>query len=264
MIPNNSSNPLVRLSELVNTHQARLCLDLLPGAKDYIKVTAYRLEEEKMAVIIQKMVGAQHDNGSIPILPASRSRTTSIPLRRRSRRTASFPLRSGLERRSSTAASRVRFCPKYPNRSASVLLDGGDARQQPARVLRARPERSRCTNSRRPTISLIKNFRPRASPRSDGTLRYVGSTYSPENDAVIGRTLPRRHPRRHLRAHPPRQDLSACRRSSSCSWTWAPGEWEPRSKSNLPSTCRRRPANRRNSALLQMRPLVSQQRTRRS
>ena len=34
--------------------------------KDYLKVTSYSLEEEKMAVVVQKMVGAQHEGRFYP------------------------------------------------------------------------------------------------------------------------------------------------------------------------------------------------------
>ena len=66
MIPNNSSNPLVRLGELVNTIKRVYASTFYQAAKDYFKATAYRLEEEKMAVIIQKMIGEQHDNRFYP------------------------------------------------------------------------------------------------------------------------------------------------------------------------------------------------------
>jgi hypothetical protein len=38
------------------------------AAKEYIQITTYRLEEEKMAVIIQKMVGTQHGSRFCVIL----------------------------------------------------------------------------------------------------------------------------------------------------------------------------------------------------
>ena len=51
-------------------------------AKAYVRATPYRLEEEKMAVILQQVVGsAAWPRVSIPISPASCARTTSIPCR---------------------------------------------------------------------------------------------------------------------------------------------------------------------------------------
>ncbi|MBK6681197.1 MAG: hypothetical protein IPG53_14870 [Ignavibacteriales bacterium] len=38
-------------------------------AKNYIAATSYRHEEEKMAVIVQKMVGTNFDGGFIPLFP---------------------------------------------------------------------------------------------------------------------------------------------------------------------------------------------------
>ncbi len=57
MLPNNQTNPLIRLNDLLNTIKRVYASTFYQGAKDYIKITSYRLEEEKMAVIIQKMIG---------------------------------------------------------------------------------------------------------------------------------------------------------------------------------------------------------------
>ncbi len=66
MLPNNHFNPLIRLNDLLNTIKRVYASTYYQGTKDYIKITSYRLEEEKMAVIIQKMVGNTHDNRFYP------------------------------------------------------------------------------------------------------------------------------------------------------------------------------------------------------
>ena len=58
MIPNNDPDRRSRLKELVKTVKRVYASTFYRSAKDYIRVTSYRLEEEKMAVIIQKMIGA--------------------------------------------------------------------------------------------------------------------------------------------------------------------------------------------------------------
>ena len=57
MIPNNHPDPFVRLGQLVTTIKRVYASTFYQPAKDYFKVTDYRLEEEKMSVIVQKMVG---------------------------------------------------------------------------------------------------------------------------------------------------------------------------------------------------------------
>ena len=59
-------NPKIRLSELLNAIKRVYASTFYQSAKSYVKVTSYRLEEEKMAVIIQKMVGTAHKNRFYP------------------------------------------------------------------------------------------------------------------------------------------------------------------------------------------------------
>ena len=66
MLPNNQANPLIRLNDLLNTIKRVYASTFYQAAKNYIKITSYRLEEEKMAVIIQKMVGSKHENRYYP------------------------------------------------------------------------------------------------------------------------------------------------------------------------------------------------------
>jgi len=57
MLPNNHPNPLIRLNQLLITIKRVYASTFYQNTKGYIKITSYRLEEEKMAVIVQKMVG---------------------------------------------------------------------------------------------------------------------------------------------------------------------------------------------------------------
>ena len=66
MLPNNNHNPIIRLNELITTIKRVFASTFYQNAKDYIFATAYRLEEEKMAVIVQQMVGTKHDNKFYP------------------------------------------------------------------------------------------------------------------------------------------------------------------------------------------------------
>jgi hypothetical protein len=66
MIPNNDSNPLIRLNDLLTAIKRVYASTFYQSAKNYIKVTSYRTEEEKMAVIIQKMIGLSHTNRFYP------------------------------------------------------------------------------------------------------------------------------------------------------------------------------------------------------
>ena len=61
MIPNNSQDPNVRLRELVNAVKLVYASTYESDARSYIDKTPNRLEEERMAVVIQQIVGRHHE-----------------------------------------------------------------------------------------------------------------------------------------------------------------------------------------------------------
>ena len=63
MIPNNHSEPEVNLQNLVDAIKLVFASVYLKGTKDYIENLSYKTEEEKMAVIIQEVVGSNHGDG---------------------------------------------------------------------------------------------------------------------------------------------------------------------------------------------------------
>ncbi len=71
---------MTRLDELVTAIKRVYASTFSHCAKSYIKATPYRLEEEKMAVIVQKLVGSRpRRTVSTRTFRASPTRTTTIP-----------------------------------------------------------------------------------------------------------------------------------------------------------------------------------------
>src|SRR5215470_10489623 len=66
MLPNNAPDLDTRLDHLETAIKQVYASTFLRQAKDYLHATPYRLEEEKMAVVIQKVVGAPHGERYYP------------------------------------------------------------------------------------------------------------------------------------------------------------------------------------------------------
>ncbi len=62
MIPNNQAETSSRFKKLVEAIKFVYASTFFKVAKDYIKATSYKTEEERMAVVIQEVVGKQHSN----------------------------------------------------------------------------------------------------------------------------------------------------------------------------------------------------------
>ncbi|MFC2085569.1 PEP/pyruvate-binding domain-containing protein, partial [Bacteroidota bacterium] len=115
MLPNNHPNIKIRLAQLINTIKHVYASTYFKKSKDYIKVTSYRLEEEKMAIIVQKAVGSQHSSRFYPEISGVAKSYNFYP---------TLPLKSsdgivsvalGLGKMIVEGGETIRFCPRYPH-----------------------------------------------------------------------------------------------------------------------------------------------------
>ncbi len=66
MIPNNQPSPDVRFQKLVEAIKFVYASTFFKHAKDYLKTTRHAIEDEKMAIIIQEVVGLRHGDRFYP------------------------------------------------------------------------------------------------------------------------------------------------------------------------------------------------------
>jgi CheY-like chemotaxis protein len=188
MLPNNQTNPLIRLNDLLNTIKRVYASTFYQAAKNYIKITSYRLEEEKMAVIIQKMVGSKHENRYYPNFSGVAKSYNFYPLPPQKSTDGIVSIALGLGKWVVDGGLTVRFCPKYPNDliqfySSKNALDNSQRQFYALRL----DEVNRFVETTHDT--LVETFDLSVAEK-DGTLNYVGATYSHDNDAIydgIGR-----------------------------------------------------------------------------
>lgn len=115
MLPNNNPDPKIRLAQLVNTIKRIYASTFTLKSKDYIKVTSYRLEEEKMAVIVQRAVGAVHDNYYYPEISGVAKSHNFYPTGPLKATDGIVSAALGLGKIIVEGGSTIRFCPKYPH-----------------------------------------------------------------------------------------------------------------------------------------------------
>lgn len=192
MIPNSSLNPLIRLNDLLNSIKRVYASTFYQRAKDYIKITSYRLEEEKMAVIIQRLSGSQHENRFYPDVAGVAKSYNFYPLHPQKSSDGIISAALGLGKTVVDGGNTVRFCPKYPTdliQSYSVE----ESLNSSQRTFYALQMDARSDFGFETHDMLVKQFGLEVA-EGDGTLRYVGSTYSPESDVItdgLGRKGPR-------------------------------------------------------------------------
>ena len=182
MIPNNSPSPDARLKHLINTIKKVYASTFCQAAKDYIKVTTYRLEEEKMAVIIQKMVGTQHENRFYPDVSGVARSHNYYPIAPQKSADGIVSVALGLGKTIVDGGNTVRFCPKYPKQAHPFSSAEEQLQNSQDGFYSLEMDKVILDSIETTDTQLVKCALEEAE--KDGTLRHVGSTYSPENDAI--------------------------------------------------------------------------------
>lgn len=182
MIPNNDHDPFKRLSELVSSIKLIYASTFFSNAKNYIKVTSYRHEEEKMAVIIQKMVGTQFNGRFYPTFSGVAKSYNFYPLPPQKTEDGIVSVALGLGKMVVEGGETVRFSPKHPGRliqfhSVDAALKSSQQDFYALSLLQNKDDESNTDESG-------TKLYPLDTAEQDGTLHFVASTYSFENHSI--------------------------------------------------------------------------------
>ena len=182
MLPNFHSDIQVRLDHLLTAIKLIYASIFSKIAKEYLKATSYRLEEEKMAVIIQKIVGNIHEERFYPEISGVAKSINFYPSPPIKPTDGIVSVALGLGKAVVEGDKVVRFCAKYPEKPLHSLTmeDLLNYSQTKFYALNLSEEENVCYDG---CDSLTKQY-DLTTAEKDGTLNYVGSTYSYENDAI--------------------------------------------------------------------------------
>jgi CheY-like chemotaxis protein len=181
MLPNSSSDLDERLQDLIRAIKLVFASTFSQAAKRYMLSTPYRMEEEKMAVIVQKLQGAVHGNHYYPAISGTARSYNFYPVEPAKDDDGVANLALGLGHLVSEGAETIRFCPRYP-RHLGMYMNAREALQYSqkhfyALQLNQLSEPGQEEGNELELLDLEQAER-------DGSLAYVGSVYSPANDAV--------------------------------------------------------------------------------
>ena len=181
MLPNNHPDIERRLADLLRSIKLVFASTFSKRAKDYMKATAYRLEEEKMAVIIQRMVGSRHHERFYPDFAGVAKSYNFYPVPPQKSTDGIVHVALGLGKTVVDGGNAVRFSPKYPRHLLQFFstLETIRNAQQDFLALNLTPG---LDGGPQPD-DFVEEY-DLSKAEEDQTLFYVGSTYSPENDSV--------------------------------------------------------------------------------
>ncbi len=180
MLTNDHTDLEVRLVQLVAAVKRVYASTFSAQAKAYVSLTAYRLEEEKMAVLIQRVVGLPHDGRFYPDFAGVARSYNFYPQPPNTREDGVVAVALGLGRTVVDGAPCLRFCPKYPQHLfgyATVEEALANAQREfYALDLGAQPRGVEAGDLRRFGLDVAEQ---------DGVLTWLGSTYLPDDDRVV-------------------------------------------------------------------------------
>jgi len=126
MLPNNDPEPEVRLAQILEAVKLVFASTCLAEARDYAKLMNYGIEEEKMAVVIQEVVGKRHGDYFYPHISGTAQSFDYYPPPGAGHSDGVALIALGLGEWVVGGKSSYRFSPKYPQRDI----------QQPFELLR--------------------------------------------------------------------------------------------------------------------------------
>jgi DNA-binding NarL/FixJ family response regulator len=184
MIPNNHEQAEVRLDELSNAIKRVYASTYHADPKAYMKSLPSRLEEEKMAVVIQQVVGARHGSRLYPDLAGVGRSLNFYPMPGMKSEDGLVSVALGMGKTVVEGGRCVRFCPAYPRKPMQSFTpdDYVDNSQKSFFALDLSRSQLGSGEMGETAVDLV-SFDLDAAER-DGTLAPVASVYSPDEDAV--------------------------------------------------------------------------------
>lgn len=181
MLANQHADHSLRLAQLTDAIKLVYASTFSRHAKAYVRATPFRLEEEKMAVILQQVVGAFHGQRFYPDFSGVVRSRNFYPVPPMNFEDGIAAVALGLGRAVVDGGKCLTFCPRYPANQLqfSSIEDTLSESQSDFWALSLSHEGLECVppglRETRFTLDVAE---------ADGTLEALGSTYSRDNDVI--------------------------------------------------------------------------------
>ena len=192
MLPNNDPDPAVRLEELVRAVKRVYASTFLANARSYMEATPNRIEEEKMGVVIQQLVGRRHGDRFYPDFSGLAQSYNYYPIGPQKADDGIAQVALGLGKLVVEGGLALRFCPRHPQ----VMPQFGSPQavfRNSQRVFYALDLARTRAALDEGTGATVREYGLDAA-ETDGTLGLVAGTYSPDDDRIVD-SLAERGPR---------------------------------------------------------------------
>ncbi|NQU55211.1 MAG: pyruvate, phosphate dikinase [Bacteroidetes bacterium] len=182
LIPNNHIDIEVRYQQLETAIKLVYASIFTDSAQAYFDAVNYKIEEEKMAVVIQEVIGHNYSDKYYPSVSGVAQSYNYYPISYMKPEDGFSVAAVGLGMYVVGGENSFRFCPNYPQINPTSLKDQiRDSQKQFYALDLTQSEFDLVSNGE---DAAIKKFRIKDA-EEDGTLEHLASTYSIENDDLI-------------------------------------------------------------------------------
>jgi hypothetical protein len=182
MIPNNQYDPDVRFQKLIEAIKYVYASTFFKGAKDYINITKHTTADEKMAVIIQEVVGSLHNKRFYPQISGVARSYNFYPLGYAKPENGVVDLALGLGKTIVDEGIGWSFSPAYPHVNPPYNSLGDLLKQSQTEFWAIHMGEPPSYNPIKETEYMLKYSITEGE--KDGNLQFTASTYVPEDDKI--------------------------------------------------------------------------------
>ncbi len=181
LLPNNHEDFNIRLNQMATAIKLVYASIYSPSARMYFEAVNYKIEEEKMAVIIQEVAGTQHGSYFYPHVSGTAQSHNYYPVAHMEPEDGFAVIGAGLGKYVVDGEKSYRFSPKYPKLEIITPKDLFHSSQVDFYALDLNEKQ----------LNLAKDGDEAGLKRlsvyeaeKQGTLKHLASVYDPENDRI--------------------------------------------------------------------------------
>jgi hypothetical protein len=186
MVPNNHLEASQRFQNLTDAIKLVYASTFFRQAKNYIESTQHRIEEEKMAIILQEVVGRNWNNHYYPLISGVARSYNFYPTGYSKPEDGVAHLAFGLGKTIVDGGTSIRYTPKYPKNilQFNSVHDMLHNSQKQFYSINMKPIFSKATAEEDEFMLQLSL----GDAELDGTLTHIASTYSYQEDRVYENT----------------------------------------------------------------------------
>ena len=182
LIPNNHPDLQVRYHQLETAIKLVYASIFTESAQAYFDAVDYKIEEEKMAVVIQEVVGHNYNGKYYPSISGVAQSYNYYPISYMQPEDGFSVAAIGLGMYVAGGENAFRFCPHYPGINTTTVKDQiRDTQKNFYAIDLTKTEFDLVADGEN---AAIKKYRIKDA-ESDGTLEHLASTYLMENDELV-------------------------------------------------------------------------------